>query len=137
MFHQFFRLRTAIRGGAVSSASHFQQYLDRLGDQLRRGIRVEFGLSRFALVDVANGSSIPNVGSSIIHQTKLTGLQPETRYYYRVKTGNAVSEVFDFKSPANSNSGYPLRFALIPIRKSTEPIPTSIMRSLTRELSGT
>ena len=74
--------------------------------------RVEFGLSPFTLTETAAGSAIPNVGGSIIHQTRLTGLQPQTRYYYRVKTGPAVSEVFDFKTPAPSDSGYPVRFAV-------------------------
>ena len=72
--------------------------------------RVEYGLTD-ALGSEQVGAAIPNVGSSIIHQAKLTDLLPETKYYYRVVTGAAVSGVFDFKTPAKSTSGYPLRFA--------------------------
>lgn len=72
---------------------------------------VEFGASAFALNQSETGAAISNVGSSVIHQVKLTGLQPQTRYYYRVKTGAASSEIFDFRTPPPSDSGYPVRFA--------------------------
>lgn len=41
---------------------------------------------------------------SQIHDTQLTGLQPDTRYYYRVKTGTALSAVYNFITPPLKNS---------------------------------
>ena len=73
--------------------------------------RVDFGLTAFGLDQSQTGTAIPNVGGSIIHQVRLTGLEAKTRYFYRVRTGSAVSAVFDFRTPAESDSGYPVRFA--------------------------
>ena len=73
--------------------------------------RVDFGQTVFDLDQSQTGSAIPNVAGSIIHQVRLTGLQPETRYFYRVRTGAATSDIFDFRTPAESEAGYPVRFA--------------------------
>jgi len=40
-----------------------------------------------------------NYGSSKIHEAQLTGLKRFTEYYYRVRTENAVSDIFQFKTP--------------------------------------
>lgn len=38
---------------------------------------------------------------STIHEIKLTGLLPSTKYYYRVKSGEVVSEWYSFTRPKN------------------------------------
>lgn len=40
-----------------------------------------------------------NFSESRIHEVKLEGLQRFTEYYYRVKTGKLVSDIFQFKTP--------------------------------------
>ncbi|MEW2920921.1 fibronectin type III domain-containing protein [Muricauda sp. ANG21] len=40
-----------------------------------------------------------NFSNSRIHEVKLTGLKRFTEYYYRVKTGKATSDIFQFKTP--------------------------------------
>ena len=39
---------------------------------------------------------------SCLFTAKLTGLQSNTKYYYKVTTGNSVSSIFDFYTPSNS-----------------------------------
>ena len=36
---------------------------------------------------------------SCVHTVNIEGLAPETRYYYRVNSGDVISDVFDFKTP--------------------------------------
>lgn len=38
-------------------------------------------------------------GTSRLHQVQITGLTRLTNYYYRVKTGNLKSDIFQFKTP--------------------------------------
>ncbi|MEA1786540.1 fibronectin type III domain-containing protein [Arenibacter sp. GZD96] len=60
---------------------------------------VEYGLTT-KLGKKAQGIAYGiNFTASRIHEVKLEGLQRFTTYYYRVKTGKAVSEVFQFKTP--------------------------------------
>lgn len=49
-----------------------------------------------------------NFGPSRIHEVKLTGLKRFTEYYYRVRTGNISSDIFQFKTPpfANDNESF-------------------------------
>ncbi len=51
-----------------------------------------------------------NYGASRIHEVQLTGLKRFTEYYYRVRTANAVSEVFQFQTPpfAEDNESFNL-----------------------------
>lgn len=45
------------------------------------------------------GEWVQGSGNSCIHHAHLSGLDADTRYYYRVVTGNAQSAVFDFVTP--------------------------------------
>ena len=72
--------------------------------------RVDYGLT-VSLGSTKNGAAIPNVGSSIIHQTKLTELIPGATYYYRVTTGDAVSGIRRFQTPDDPALELPFRFA--------------------------
>ncbi len=51
-----------------------------------------------------------NYGSSRIHEVQLTGLKRFTEYYYRVRTNDAVSDIFQFKTPpfAQDNESFSL-----------------------------
>src|SRR5690606_12119349 len=49
-----------------------------------------------------------NFGPSRIHEVKVEGLQRFTKYYYRVRTGKIVSDIFQFKTPpfASDNESF-------------------------------
>lgn len=66
---------------------------------------VEWGMQPF-LTESATGSSFSNYGNSKIHTVELSGLEPSTRYYYRVVVGNyeSYSELHDFITPPESSS---------------------------------
>lgn len=59
---------------------------------------VQWGLTA-ALGNQIAGTSQVGLAATRIHHVHVTGLQPDTRYYYRVKTGAAISDVFDFITP--------------------------------------
>lgn len=40
-----------------------------------------------ALGNSSTGTAVSGSGGSQVHHTQITGLQPDTRYYYQVKTG--------------------------------------------------
>jgi len=55
-----------------------------------------------ATTDLGNtttGNTTATTASTRMHEVQLTGLERFTTYYYRVKTGSAVSEIFSFKTP--------------------------------------
>src|SRR5205807_995952 len=54
--------------------------------------RVEYGTTR----DL--GSKVEKKKLTYLHKVRLEGLKPATTYYYRVKSGKLISEVFSFKS---------------------------------------
>jgi hypothetical protein len=59
---------------------------------------VDWGTST-GLGQQTSGDASTGDGSSKIHEVQLTGLLPDTRYYYQVTTGSVVSEVYDFRTP--------------------------------------
>lgn len=59
---------------------------------------VEWGTTN-ALGNSTSGISFTGSGASVIHNVSLTGLSPNTRYFYRVITGTAISTIFDFITP--------------------------------------
>lgn len=52
-----------------------------------------------ALGNTVSGTNITGQGSSQIHHVQITGLQPDTRYYYQVQTGTALSTINEFLTP--------------------------------------
>lgn len=48
-------------------------------------------------------SSKINFGESRIHEVQITGLKRFTVYYYRVKTGKLISDIYQFKTPPFSS----------------------------------
>ncbi len=77
------------------------------GDQSR----VLYGLSE-DLGSVADGLSIPSQGDARIHQTRVTGLEPDTTYHYRVQTDGALSPVYRFRTPPAASAEQSSRFVL-------------------------
>ena len=74
--------------------------------------RVEWGATT-ALGTTAVGSDIVGDGSSRIHHVHLTGLEPATRYFYRVHTGSTSSETFDFMTPPLASAEQSFRVVAI------------------------
>ncbi|MCW1924815.1 fibronectin type III domain-containing protein [Luteolibacter arcticus] len=60
---------------------------------------VDFGTSAGALTQTVSGT-VNAMGTNYrYHSVRLTGLQPNTYYYYRARTENVTSEVFRFRTP--------------------------------------
>lgn len=66
---------------------------------------VEWGTSP-NLSNTASGTAEAiNFDKVQVHTVKITGLDRFTEYYYRVRTGDVVSDIFQFKTPPFSNDG--------------------------------
>ena len=61
---------------------------------------VEYGTTT-SLGSSASGNTTIGFGLSQVHDTKIDGLLPNTKYYYRVKTLAATSPIYDFVTPPN------------------------------------
>jgi acid phosphatase type 7 len=80
------------------------------------GSRVDYGDSS-ALGDMVCGNQVPtlegtdpNGDETQVHAAQLMGLSPATTYHYRVRTGDAESEVVAFTTPAESAAEATIRF---------------------------
>ena len=58
---------------------------------------VEWG-STSSFGNTALGTFVSGNGLSKVHTVKITGLSPDTRYYYRIHTDAVVSQTYDFIS---------------------------------------
>lgn len=59
---------------------------------------VEWGITE-SLENTTSGNAEAIQGDSRLHTVKLEGLERFTKYFYRVKTGSAMSETYRFKTP--------------------------------------
>ena len=50
------------------------------------------------------GSARQGRGRSRVHEVQLTGLSPDTTYFYQVRTGARISEIYDFHTPPDPAS---------------------------------
>ncbi len=73
---------------------------------------VEYGTTP-SIPSSTSGNFLNSSAGTIIHQVRLTGLQPETTYWYRVKTGSWYSDISHFKTPPLQTSEESWRFAAI------------------------
>lgn len=73
---------------------------------------VEWGLTD-ALENNTSGISEVSVGEARIHTVQLEGLEHFTKYYYRIKTGIAVSEIYSFKTPPHASDHEPFRIIVM------------------------
>lgn len=70
---------------------------------------VEWGLTD-TLGNHSEGISYASEGGTIIHEVQLAGLERFSGYFYRVRTGETVSAVYEFKTPpfASDNESFRL-----------------------------
>ena len=101
-------LACALPAGATAQELHVHPYLQlATPDSVRvlwetvgaADAAVEYGLTE-ALGEMAVGDSLAGPEGGVHHDVALTGLTPDTRYYYRVGSGDDVSELLDFVTPA-------------------------------------
>jgi len=59
---------------------------------------VEYGIDKNNLNQKSIGISTKLEENHTIYQVKINGLNPDTLYYYRTKSGNTYSEIFRFKT---------------------------------------
>ncbi|UGU15684.1 fibronectin type III domain-containing protein [Sinomicrobium kalidii] len=106
---------------------------------------VEWGVSP-DLGNVTTGSATDiNFTGTRVHKVKLIGLKRFTVYYYRVKTGKATSDVYQFKTPPFSSDGESFRFlAMSDMQydrdapdKFYEVVNEGILAYLKKEFEGT
>lgn len=63
------------------------------------------------LGNFSSGTANSSQGANRIHTVQINGLERFTKYYYRVRTGTAVSEIHQFKTPPFASDGESFRFA--------------------------
>ena len=64
---------------------------------------IQYGLTQ-TLGSTTSGTNITTLGSTVLHTVSLTGLTPDTRYYYKSVTGGWQSAIYDFVTPPTRNS---------------------------------
>ncbi|NCB07468.1 MAG: T9SS type A sorting domain-containing protein [Bacteroidia bacterium] len=76
--------------------------------------KVEFGLSFNQMTNIVTGKCDSLGVNYLWHTANLTGLAPDTRYYYRTVSGSEVSGIYSFRTqpPEGTNTGH-YRFAII------------------------
>jgi len=87
------------------------------------------GIGAYETIDVKNW-----------HTVKLSGLIPDTRYYYRCISGSDTSQIYEFRTPFEQNTpGKHLRFAMIGDSQSDINMPAVVSNAMEdkfRELYG-
>jgi hypothetical protein len=73
---------------------------------------VEWGLDSL-LGNTASGTTVSGASTAVVHQTQLTSLTPDTRYFYRVVTGTAESDIYSFRTLPTQSSGKVVRIIAI------------------------
>ncbi len=69
---------------------------------------VEWGLTD-TLGNTTSGTAQNSFGEAMIHEVKLENLERFTKYFYRVKTGDVISEIYNFKTPPFASDHEPFR----------------------------
>ena len=87
---------------------------------------VEWGLAADALENTATGISFSPAGTAVIHDVEITGLERFTTYFYRVKTGPLVSEVYRFKTPPFASDDEDFRFVAMSDMQQSAADPMSL-----------
>jgi hypothetical protein len=80
-------------------------------DTAQLGTKVEYGLNS-TLGYVIQGSSEIVSEPYRWHTVKLTGLQANTRYFYKVESGDGVSEIYSFKTLPDATYTGKIRFVI-------------------------
>ncbi len=82
-------------------------------DTSQIGTMVEYGLDPISLNLSAQGTSELVSEPYRWHTVKLIGLQPNTRYYYRVISGNEKSQKYSFKTLPDATYTGKIRFVIL------------------------
>lgn len=82
-------------------------------DVAETGTRVEFGINPNSLNMVATGTQEMISDPYRWHSVKLIGLQPNTRYFYRVLSGTGESGMYSFKTLPDQTFTGKLRFVIL------------------------
>ena len=72
---------------------------------------VEYGTT-MSLGSVATGAWITGAGAGRIHHVDLTGLDPDTRYFYKCRSGSIESWIGSFRTPPATATGEPFTFTV-------------------------
>lgn len=72
---------------------------------------IQYGTTN-SLGSTASGAAMNGSGGSQIHTVKIEGLTANTKYYYRAKTGNYQSGIYEFKTPPNPSEDEPFTMVL-------------------------
>jgi PKD repeat protein len=94
-------------------------------DQSATGSQVEYGLTS-SLGQTATGTVTQFTAEAWWHTVSLSGLTPDTRYFYRVTTGSDVSDVRTFRTPPANDADNHIRFAVY-ADNQTNPQPHNEM----------
>ena len=98
--------------------------------------KVRYGLSATWLDGVKAGS-FQNISGKRWHTVKLTGLAPDTRYYYRCISGGDSSDIYPFRSePLPGSPGRHIRFVIFGDSRYNDTIP-SILGQLCQNVQQT
>lgn len=81
-------------------------------DTMATTTSVEYGTTS-ALGQIENGTSEIIAGAYRWHSVKLTGLQPNTEYFYKAVSGSGSSLIYTFKTLPDSNYKGKVRFLLL------------------------
>ncbi|MDD2798831.1 MAG: fibronectin type III domain-containing protein [Bacteroidales bacterium] len=82
-------------------------------DTAQTSTNVEYGITANALNNSTSGSSEVISDPYRWHTVKLTGLQADTHYYYRVGSGGVFSPIYGFRTKPTDNFKGKLRFILL------------------------
>jgi len=97
---------------------------------------VRYGISGTSLNEVIDGS-FQNISGKRWHTVKLTGLAPDTRYYYRCISGVDSSDIYPFRSePLPGSPGRHIRFVIFGDSRYNDTIP-SILGQLCQNVQQT
>ncbi|HOW30809.1 MAG TPA: fibronectin type III domain-containing protein [Bacteroidales bacterium] len=97
-------------------------------DTLTSSTTVEYGTGE-SLGSTATGTSELLAPMYRWHTVKLTGLEPDTRYYYRIDSGSDTSAVYNFRTqPADPYNGH-IRFLLFSDTQDDSAMTGKVVRS--------
>lgn len=83
-----------------------------------------------ALGNSSSGTTTSGITTAIIHDTYISGLLPDTRYFYKVKTGVTESDTFSFKTLPLRSSDPTIRIVAISDCQYDAAQPTKLFETV-------
>ncbi len=106
-------------------------------DSIKTGTKVEYGTDSLKLLQEKTGTSEIVSLPYCWHSVKLTGLAANTRYFYRVSSGNELSETYSFKTLPDASYQGKLRFVLLSDTHATDTtMAGKIIRAAKVKITG-